>query len=221
MGGMPDMRSPAAGGAAAPPRPGRPPATTHRDLERLGIEMFTRSGYARTSVQDIADAAGISRRTFFRYFPTKADVVWGDFDREVDRLRATLDEMPAEAPMMTALRLAVVEFNRVPATETEHHRARLRLILGAPDLLAHSMLKFAGWRRAVAGFAARRLHQAPQDLHPQVVGECALGAAVAAYRRWLDDDRAQLTELIDEAFRLLERMDLPAAAAAGAAGGHR
>ncbi|WP_127125488.1 mycofactocin system transcriptional regulator [Georgenia sp. SYP-B2076] len=188
------------------PRHGRPPSTTHHDLERLGIEMFTRFGYAKTSVEEIAGSAGISRRTFFRYFPTKADVVWGDFEREIERLRASLEAVPATVPMMTALRHAVVDFNRVPPEETEHHRARLRLILGEPDLIARSMVKFAGWRQVIAEFAGGRLGQEPTDLFPQVVGECALGASVAAYRRWFVDEGAHLSALMDEAFRMLELM---------------
>ncbi|MFH5823734.1 mycofactocin system transcriptional regulator [Georgenia sp. AZ-5] len=203
---MPSME-PAEDGGDAPSRHGRPPSTTHRELERVGVELFTRRGYAHTSVEEIADGAGISRRTFFRYFPTKADVVWGDFEGEVEKLRAGLDRAPEDVPMMTALRRAVVEFNRVPPEETEHHRARLKLILGEPDLIARSMLKFAGWRQVVAEFAARRLGQSPTDLLPQVVGECALGAAVAAYRRWFADEGARLTDLMDEAFMALERMD--------------
>jgi mycofactocin system transcriptional regulator len=192
------------------PRHGRPPSTTHLDLERLGIEMFTRFGYAKTSVEQIAGSAGISRRTFFRYFSTKADVVWGDFEREVERLRTTLEAVPANVPMITALRHAVVEFNRVPPEETEHHRARLRLILGEPDLIARSMVKFAGWRQVIAEFAGRRLGRDPTGLLPQVVGECALGASVAAYRRWFVDEGAELSDLMDEAFRVLEVMDLSA-----------
>lgn len=199
-----------------PSRLGRPPSTTHRDLERLGIALFTENGYASTSVDEIAARAGISRRTFFRYFATKTDVVWGDFTAEVTRLRAILEATPDEVPMMTALRHAVVEFNRVPAEEMEHHRARLQLILGEPDLIARSMLKFAEWRQVVADFAARRLGQHPADLIPQVVGECALGTAVAAYRRWFVDGATPLTELMDEAFRAFELMDVSALGAAGA-----
>jgi TetR/AcrR family transcriptional regulator, regulator of mycofactocin system len=202
--------------ADVPSRMGRPPSTTHRDLERLGITLFTELGYANTSVDEIAARAGISRRTFFRYFATKTDLVWGDFAAEVARLRAILEATPDEVPMMTAIRRAVVEFNRVPEEETDHHRARLRLILGEPDLIARSMLKFADWRQVVAEFAARRLGQHPTDLLPQVVGECALGTAVAAYRRWFVDGGTRLTELMDEAFRALELMDVSSLAAAGA-----
>ena len=178
---MPSME-PAEGRGDAPSRHGRPPSTTHHELERLGVEMFTRLGYAHTSVEQIAGGAGISRRTFFRYFPTKADVVWGSFAEEVERLRSVLETASDDVPMLTALRHAVVEFNRVAPEETEHHRARLKLILGEPDLIARSMLKFADWRQVVAEFAAHRLGQSPTDLLPQVVGEWALGTAVAAYR---------------------------------------
>ena len=75
-------------GDAEPGRPGRPPSTTHSDLEELCIALFVERGFDATSVDDIAAAAGIARRTFFRYYPSKADVVWGDFDAAVERMVA-------------------------------------------------------------------------------------------------------------------------------------
>ncbi|MGH1553997.1 TetR family transcriptional regulator [Streptomyces sp. L7] len=60
-------------------------------LERLGFDLFARHGFDRTTVDDIAAAAGIGRRTFFRYFASKNDLVWGDFEGQLVRLRELLD----------------------------------------------------------------------------------------------------------------------------------
>ncbi|MDD9205671.1 mycofactocin system transcriptional regulator [Georgenia sp. 10Sc9-8] len=190
-------------GAPATARPGRPPLTTHATLERLGIELFTTRGFEATSVDDIAAAAGISRRTFFRYFSSKADVVWGKFDTEVAELRADLAATPEDAPLMDALRTAVVRFNTVPAAHQAQHRRRLRLLLEVPDLIAHSTLRYAQWRRAVDEFAAARLGQDPEDLLPRTIGRCALGATLAAYEQWMREEDADLGSLIDQAFRAL------------------
>lgn len=188
---------------SAPSRSGRPRSTTHAELERIGIDLFVERGFAETSVDDIAAAAGISRRTFFRYFASKADVVWADFDAAVERLRADLDSMPADLDLMEALRRAVVRFNAVEPDQVAHHRRRMRLLLEVPDIIARSTLRYAQWRRVVDEFAAVRLDQDPEDLVPRTIGRCALGAALAAYEQWLRADDADLVQLLDDAFRHL------------------
>lgn len=200
-----------------PERPlGRPRATTHDELEAIGMDLFQRLGYENVSVQQIADAAGVSRRTFFRYFPTKSDLPWGDFGREVDRLRATLTAVPDQVPLMAALRRAVVDFNRVPPEAIDQHRARLGLILTEPELIARSLLKFQSWREAVAEFAARRLDLPASAFLPGLIGEIALSAAVAAYREWIPAPAADLPTLIDTAFAAI--LDLEALEHGAAAG---
>ncbi|MEO9246330.1 mycofactocin system transcriptional regulator [Citricoccus nitrophenolicus] len=193
---------------AEPDRPlGRPRATTHDELEAIGMDLFGRRGYENVSVQQIAEAAGVSRRTFFRYFPTKSDLPWGDFAQEVDRLRSTLALVPDQQPLMAALRRAVVEFNRVPAEAVEQHRARLGLILSEPELIARSLLKFQLWREVIAEFAGRRLGMPGSSFLPELIGEIALSAAVAAYREWIPHPSADLPTLIDTAFEAMTDLE--------------
>jgi mycofactocin system transcriptional regulator len=181
------------------PRIGRPPATTRVELERVAFGLFDEKGFDETSVDDIAEAAGIARRTFFRYYPSKSDLVWGDFDGELVHLRAWLAGAPTELPLMEAVHQAVVDFNQLQVGQEAAHRRRLALILGVPTLLANSTLRFAQWRGAIAEFAAQRLQLAPEDLLPTVIGYSALGASLAAYELWLGDQALSLTELLDEA----------------------
>src|SRR4051812_41921439 len=63
---------------------GRPPVSSRAAIERVAFTLFARQGFDETTVEDIAAAAGISRRTFFRYFASKNDVVWGEFDRGLE-----------------------------------------------------------------------------------------------------------------------------------------
>jgi mycofactocin system transcriptional regulator len=183
----------------ARPRVGRRPATSHGELEAVAFALFARDGFDETSVDDIATAAGIGRRTFFRYYRSKNDVVWGDFGTELARMRARLGATRPDMPMMEAVQRAVVDFNRIEAGQVALHRQRLGLILGVPTLLANSTLRFAQWRAVVAEFAAGRLGVDAHELLPRVVGHSTLGAALAAYEEWLRRDEADLSDLMDRA----------------------
>lgn len=190
-----------AGPAAA--RGGRPSATSREELERLALALFAERGFDATTVDDLARAAGVGRRTFFRYYPSKNDVVWGDFDAQLTGLADALAATPSEVGLADALRLAIVDFNSVPVEELPFHRVRMSLILRVPALQAHSTLRYAQWRAVVAAFAGERLGERPDALRPQVIGHATLGAAVAAYERWLSGDGRPHTELLDAAVRQL------------------
>ena len=181
------------------PRIGRRPSTTHAQLEAVALELFVSGGFDETSIDDIATAAGIARRTFFRYYPSKSDLVWGDFGAELSRMEAWLAAASPDLPMMEAIHQAVLEFNRLPPAQVPQHRRRMSLILGVPTLLANSTLRFAQWRAVVAAFAAGRLGLAEDALLPEVVGYSALGATLAGYDQWLRDENSELTALLDEA----------------------
>lgn len=200
------------------PRVGRPPVTSRAELERLCLDLFSTKGFEATTVDDIAVAAGISRRTFFRYFASKNDVPWGDFDAQLAHMRAFLEARPKNEPVMESLREAVVDFNRFPPDQAVWHRRRMALILGVPTLQAHSTLRFQSWRAVVADFVADRLGIRPTDLLPQAVSHASLGVAIAAYSKWLEAETASLPDLMDTAMRHLVNgfaADLSAAARRG------
>lgn len=193
------------GASAARPtaRSGRPPATSRGALERFGFELFARQGFDRTTVDDIVAAAGIGRRTFFRYFASKNDLVWGDFEDHLAKLEHLLAAAEPTLPMMDALRGAVIEFNRFDPAEVPWHRQRMELILTVPTLQADATLRYAAWRGIITEFAAARTGLPPSDMVPRLIGHVALGAALAAYESWLADPDSDLTELLDEAMRQL------------------
>ncbi len=172
-------------------------ATTREDIEREAMRLFTTRGFDATTVDDIAAATGIGRRTFFRYFGSKNDVVWGRFDEGLAELRTGLASAPAGRPLVEVLRDAIVAFNALPAAQVPVHRQRMALILGVDSLQAHSTLMYAEWRRVIAEFVAARTGARPGDLLPRLAGHLFLGAAVTAYEQWLADPRADLGELLD------------------------
>lgn len=182
---------------------GRPPSTTHREVEAAALRLFSSRGFEQTTVEEIAAAVGVTRRTIFRYFRSKNDMVWGDFDQVIARLREAFAAEGPEVPLMEALRRAVLASNRYQPEQLPELRIRMRLITTVPALQAHSMLRYAAWRDAVAELAARRLRARPTDLAPQTLGNAALGASMAAFGRWVESPEEDLEACLDRAYRLL------------------
>lgn len=164
---------------------GRPPSTTHDEVERVALERFARDGFDTTTMDDIAAALHIGRRTLFRYFPSKNDIVWGDFDRVLDRLRGLLDATGADVPLRSALAAAIIASNHYAPEQIHGLRLRMTLITTTPALQAHSMLRYAAWRRVVAEFVARRRGEEPGDLVPLTLGYVCLGISMAAFSKWV------------------------------------
>jgi mycofactocin system transcriptional regulator len=198
------VSAPAAAAPGAHSHPGRRRVTSQAELEQAAFALFAAHGFEATTVDEIAAAAGIGRRTFFRYFPSKNDIPWGAFEAELDRMRVRLKACPAQVPLMEAIRVALIDFNQVAPAQVPLHRRRMELILRVPTLLAHSTLRFTAWRAVVAEFVAERSGQRPDDLAPQAIAHAVLGVAIAAYERWLDDPDADLGALLDDAMRQLD-----------------
>ncbi len=188
------------------PRIGRQPATSVDELSHVALRLFIERGFDATTIDEIAGAVGIGRRTFFRYFASKNDVPWGDFDGLTDAMARHLRALPAEMPLIDALHTAILEFNSYPPEELPYHRQRMALLLNVPSLVAHSTLRYAAWRDAIARFTAERLGCAADDLQPQAIAWGCLAASLAAYEQWLRHDDADLAELLNESFDVLSRM---------------
>jgi mycofactocin system transcriptional regulator len=192
-GGISMSREPAA-------RVGRRRSTTGDHITSVALELFASRGFDEVSVDDVARAAGIARRTLFRYYPSKNAIPWGDFDAHLDHMRELLRAEPTDAPMSIALRSALLAFNSFDEAETAHHRQRMRVILETDALQAHSMTMYAGWRAVVADFVARRLDLEVTDLIPQTTAWSMLGVALSAYEHWLADESVSLQRSLGDAF---------------------
>jgi mycofactocin system transcriptional regulator len=182
----------------APARPlGRPSATDHAAIEQAAFELFERQGFEDTTLEQIAEAVGIGRRTLFRYFPSKNDIPWGQFDESLRGFRRRFDEVPDDVPVAEAVHRCVIGFNTFDDAVLPQHRVRMRLLLTTPALQAHSALKYEAWRSVIAEFVAARLRLEPSDALPRLVGHVSLAQSVAAYEEWLGDPARSLTQIFD------------------------
>jgi TetR/AcrR family transcriptional regulator, regulator of mycofactocin system len=181
-------------------RVGRRRTTTPDHITDVAIELFTARGFAEVSVDDVAAAAGIARRTLFRYYASKNAILWGDFDAHLAHLQQLLDNLDPRVPLGKALRAALLAFNTFDECETARHRQRMRVILQTAELQDYSMTMYAGWREVMAGFVARRLGGKTTDPLPQTVAWTMLGVALSAYEHWLGDESVTLPEALGNAF---------------------
>ncbi|MEI6253628.1 MAG: mycofactocin system transcriptional regulator [Mycobacteriaceae bacterium] len=168
-----------------PARVGRRRSTTKDHIANVAIDLFETYGFGEVSVDDVALAAGIARRTLFRYYPSKNAIPWGDFDAHLREFAKVFDDADLGLPITATLRAALLDFNTFEESEAARHRRRMRLILESPELQAYSMTLYAGWRDVVAAFIAGRTGAQPSDLVPQTVGWTMLGVALAAHEHWL------------------------------------
>lgn len=179
-----------------PSRLGRRPVTNHGEIERVAFILFAERGFENTTMDAIAEAVGVGRRTLFRYFRSKNDVPWGQFDDSLERFQEDLNATPDDVPVCEAVHQAVVRFNDFDDAAMPQHRERMSLILGTPALEAHSTLRYTGWRNVIAEYVARRKGMSSNDMLPVVAGRLSLALALTAYDRWLDDPHSDLVVLM-------------------------
>jgi len=176
-------------------------------LEHVALELFATQGFEETTVDELATAGGVGRRTFFRYFPTKLDVVLGELDDGLAALAGVLAEQPGADPVAAA-RAAFLAVNRYAAGELPALRRRLGLIEDVPELAARAAVRYRDWESALAADAARRWDVDASSLRAQVFGRAVVASMRAVFSAWHvhpEADAEALGALVDEAFDVLAR----------------
>ena len=179
---------------------GRRRSTTPDHIADIALDLFSTYGFSQVSVDEVALASGIARRTLFRYYSTKNAIPWGDFDSHLREFAAVLDDADPTAPIGTALRTALLDFNTIDDATAARHRLRMQVILQTAELQAYSMTMYAGWRAVVADFVARRTGARVSDLIPQTLAWLMLGVALSAHEFWLADESVSLLQALGDAF---------------------
>jgi AcrR family transcriptional regulator len=172
-------------------------------------ELVLERGYEETTVEDICASAEISRSTFFRYFPSKEEALFGTMTDAGERLRDALTARPpGEAPwvaMRRALDLLIEQYE----ADDEGARRLTRLIMNTPSLAAWHREKNARWHDLLRPEIARRLGADPaddSDPRANAVIAAALGCVEAALTAWTSHDQPQpLSLILDRAMEALSR----------------
>ena len=174
----------------------------------VALALFSERGFEVTTIDEVARAAGISRRTFFRYFGTKEDLVLGDSDEQCRLLVAALQARPPDEDPWTALRRAAEALPEAQAGP-ERVRAVAELISTSASLEARHLQKHATWQEALVPLVARRmgLGAAPvPDVRAAAVVASALACLDVATRAWLaGGGRRSLEDVYAEAVDAVRR----------------
>lgn len=178
---------------------------TRMELEAAALRLFKERGFDSVTVDDIAAAADVSARTFFRHFASKEDVLLRDHQARLSRLEHELAARPPSESPLTAVRMAVLAIADDFVTESEHVFVRTRLMADTPSLLARSLELQQQWEMVIASAVAVRLGLASgEDLRPRLVGACAVAALRVATEAWLaEEGRGDLRALVDAALMLV------------------
>ncbi|MEU6735801.1 TetR family transcriptional regulator [Streptomyces physcomitrii] len=175
-------------------------------LADTALELFEASGFEQVTVADIAKAAGISQRSFFRYFGSKEDVVLGDRIPTAEEVLAVLTPHLAAHPAWEALRLTVRSMTQLMEVEAEAERWKqaVRLICRTPGLRARYLEKHLAWVDALVPELTSRTGpgDARAELKAQTMVNTALSCFDVALTRWSDEEGEQrsLAALVEEVF---------------------
>jgi AcrR family transcriptional regulator len=175
------------------------------ELGRVAIGLFAERGFDNVTVDDIVAAAGTSPRTFFRYFPTKDEVVL-DYERRLQqRLLVALQERPPGESAVEALRQAYIVTSHVEPADRQRVLQLGRILAAAPALRARANGERIGDDLSVVQHVADCLGVKANDARARVV-VAAMGAVAAAeFRAWVDDGgKGDPAKRISSALALLE-----------------
>lgn len=181
----------------------RKKARTRAAIRDHAMRLFREQGYAETTVDQIADAAEVSPSTFFRYFPTKEDVVLGDEFGPL--ITEAFRAQPLDRTPIQAVRAALQQvFADMPADAKLRDQERHELIRNVPELRIAVLDEYTSAFRLLASLVAERLGHAETDLRVRVFSGALVGVALAALEDARTDDSADVSGLLDEALSLLE-----------------
>jgi AcrR family transcriptional regulator len=168
-------------------------------IQTEALRLFTEKGYANTTVEEIADAAAISPRTFFRYFPTKEDVViWDEYDPLALEL---LEARPADEPLAEAFRGVIREtLGGLYERDRERLLSRVRLSATVPELRARFLDEQTQGVETLGPMLADARRVPTNDLSVRVIGSALLAAVYVALDLWQKDNgNSDLLALLDQA----------------------
>jgi TetR/AcrR family transcriptional regulator, regulator of mycofactocin system len=191
---------------AAPTRRERKKLETRQALEQAALRLFAERGYEQTTVEEIAEAADVAVRTFFRYFSSKQDVLFGDVVKDrVSRLRTELAGRPRRESVITSITTVMDLLDVAGEDEEEQILARFDLLRHQPSLRTRYLDLINAMRLVVVEFVADRTGMDPRhDMYPHLLAGAAAASWDTSLTLWAESHgKLALRDLRNEAFAAL------------------
>jgi AcrR family transcriptional regulator len=167
-------------------------------LARAAEALFVSNGFEQTTIEQIARAAGVSRRTFFRYFESKEDVLAHHADQLGEHLYAALAARPLREPPLVAIRHALVPAVEAGLENRDVLRCTIRLLRETTSLRRIVMARQNRLEERVAGLMARRLGVGAGDNTPMLLAFLTRALIDTAFNAWYDHETDDVAGLVDD-----------------------
>ncbi|HXZ66884.1 MAG TPA: TetR family transcriptional regulator [Streptosporangiaceae bacterium] len=190
----------------------RKKARTRAAIREHALALFREQGYYATTIEQIADAAEVSPATFFRYFPTKEDVVLQD-DFDVISLGALADQPPELGPIAAFRAAAATTFAALSAADRARFRETMELTAAIPEIRARAIDEFVRTINQIAEAIALRAGRSADEFEARTIAGAIIGVVMSATAPGSTDtwnvegmsDVADVFARIDRGLEYLER----------------
>lgn len=174
---------------------------TRQRLVDAAFALFEDHGYDNVSAAEIAERADVSERTFFRYFPTKEDVIFPDADEQQAHLEDLLADLPADTTVIEGLRAALQTLGDEYRQAGQFHLTRARLLAATPSLHTTVLQREQQWVDAFAMAIADRMKlDRETDLRPELTAAVLIAAFRVVMNHWIHTDgQEDMHKLLDDA----------------------
>jgi AcrR family transcriptional regulator len=181
-------------------------------LSAAAEELFLARGFEAVTVEEIAQAAGVSRRTFFRYYESKEDVMAERSDRLGEQLLAELAARPLDEPPLLAIRNALVPAIEYGLAEPDLVRNTIRLLRETSAVRRAVMERRNRLEERIAALMVRRMGATSHDNTPMLLAFLTRALHDTAFNAWYDHETDDVAGLVDD---LISRLcaivaDMPA-----------
>lgn len=175
-------------------------AALRAEITATACALFVKHGFDATTVDQIVEAVGISRRSFFRYFGSKEDVLLGDLAARGDAVARALAARPLDEDPWTALRNAMLDAQPETFADPEADLAIARMMHGSPTLRARLFEKRQHWRDALVPLVAQRIGGPDAEYAASAIVSVVLSCVDTASDAWVaSDGKADMAGLYDKA----------------------
>lgn len=188
-----------------PGRRERKKAATRLALQEAAFSLFAERGYDATTVDDISDVADVSARTFFRYYATKDDVLFGDHVPRLEAIKALLAGRPPQEPVLTSIEAVLGFLTEDTAASRDRVLLQTRVAAEKPHVLGAFRQHHEEMLTVIADFLSERLEtDDPHGIRSRVIAAASMATFLAASRCWaLSECTEDLDELMAEALDTL------------------